>query len=133
MRNHRYANGTLAILAGLASYPAVAAPAREGAPCKLGAFWQITHANGTFAQARIDQAGAHFSGSVAAPASKTAGRLYEGRIRGRNLSFRVRWASGHSGAYRGYVRADGHVEGSNYDLAIPGARQLWVLKQRIEC
>ncbi len=128
----RWLAASLALPAGLAASPSVATAAIEGAPCRLGAFWQITHADGSFAQARIDQTGTHFSGSVTTPASTVTGTLHDGRIDGRNLSFRVRWSNGRTSAYRGYIRADGHVEGSHAPGA-PNARQLWVLTQRVKC
>ncbi|ATY33479.1 hypothetical protein [Sphingomonas psychrotolerans] len=138
MRNHHYTarhrrlTATLALSAGLASSPSVATPVRETTPCRLGVLWQVTHADGTFARVEIAQIDTYFSGSVTTPTA-ARGMLHDGRIHGRNLSFRVRWSNGRSSAYRGHIRPDGHVEGSYFALATPDAQQLWVLKQRIRC
>lgn len=123
----------LALLAALGSARPLAAQPVNAAPCDLGATWQLTHADGAIARARIEQLGSRFWGSATRSTPIVTGRLYDGRVKGRVLSFRIRWSTGQTGDYRGYILPDGRVEGGLHDLAGPGSHQLWILKQRVRC
>ncbi|MBI1686430.1 hypothetical protein [Caulobacter hibisci] len=123
----------LATFAALGSASPVGAQPVNAVPCNLGVAWQLTHADGAIVRAKIEQQGSRFRGGATGSTPLLTGNLYDGRVKGRVLSFHIRWSTGQASAYRGYILPDGRVEGSLHDLHAPGRQQPWILKQRVRC
>lgn len=99
--------------------------------CQVGGSWDLIQSNKAQVTLALEQRGEVFSGT--GQNGRTAGVVEDGRVVGRDVSFRISWADGPIGRYQGKISREGRLDGSGYAVTNVADVITWWTSREFKC